>query len=100
MSPPGRRETMSASLADLSLVELRRALRARETTAVAVAEAVLARVEERDPHVHAFATVTADAARAAARAADDALARGSAGPLAGLPVAVKDLFAVRGVART
>jgi aspartyl-tRNA(Asn)/glutamyl-tRNA(Gln) amidotransferase subunit A len=91
---------MSTGLADLSLAELRRALRARETTALAVTEAVLARVQERDRRVHAFATVTADAALAAARAADAALARGSAGPLAGLPVAVKDLMAVRGVART
>ena len=91
---------MSAALADLSLAELRRALRARETTARAVTEAVLARVQERDGHVHAFASVTADAALGAARDADEALARGSGGPLAGLPVAVKDLMAVRGVART
>ena len=91
---------MTTGLADLSLAELRRALRARETTALTVTEAVLARVQERDRRVHAFATITADGALAAARAADAALARGSAGPLAGLPVAVKDLMAVQGVVRT
>ena len=91
---------MSTSLADLSLVELRGMLHARETTARAVTEAVLARVQERDAHVHAFASVTGEAALEAARAADDALARGDAGSLAGLPVAVKDLIAVRGVTRT
>jgi len=91
---------MSAGLADLTLAELRHALRAHQTTARAVTEAVLARVQDRDGYVHAFASVTADAALAAARDADDAFTRGTAGPLAGLPVAVKDIMAVRGVART
>lgn len=85
---------------DLSVAELAAMLRRRQTTALDVTEACLADIRERDTGIHAFATVTADDARAAARAADAALARGEAGPLAGVPVAVKDLFAVRGVVRS
>jgi len=85
---------------DPSVAELAAALRRRETSALEVTETCLAAIRERDDAVHAFATVTADDARAAARAADAALARGDAGPLAGVPIAVKDLFAVRGVVRT
>jgi aspartyl-tRNA(Asn)/glutamyl-tRNA(Gln) amidotransferase subunit A len=82
-----------------SLAELRRLLAARETTAVAIAEAHLARIAAADDGLHAFVTRTADAALGAAQAADRALARGDAPPLAGVPVAVKDLFAVRDVPR-
>jgi len=83
-----------------SLTELRAALRRGETTAVEVTEACLARIQEHDRELHAFATVAGDEARAAARAADRALSSGAAGALAGVPVAVKDLFLVRGVVRT
>src|SRR5262245_6778064 len=85
---------------DRSLAELAAMLRRRETTAVDVTEACLGTIRERDGATHAFVTVTADDARAAARAADAALAAGKAGRLAGVPVAVKDLFAVRGVVRS
>jgi len=87
------------ALADLGVAELQRRLRARETTAAEVIEEHLARCERLDRHLHAFVAVTADDARAAAAAADRALASGTAGPLAGIPVAVKDLFAVRGLRR-
>jgi aspartyl-tRNA(Asn)/glutamyl-tRNA(Gln) amidotransferase subunit A len=87
-------------LTELSVAEIGAALRRREASAVEVAEACLAEIRSRDGTVHAFATVVADEALAAARAADRALASGAGGPLAGVPVAVKDMIAVRGVART
>jgi len=90
---------MSAALTDLGVAELRRLLRARETTAAAVAEAHLARLEALDGDAHAFVAVIRDEALAAAAAADRTLERGTAGILAGVPVAVKDLFAVRGLVR-
>lgn len=90
---------MSADPTTLPLASLVRALRARETTAVAVVEAHLARIRVLDPRFHAFVTVLADDALAAAGAADRALERGAGGALAGVPVAVKDIFAVRGVVR-
>jgi aspartyl-tRNA(Asn)/glutamyl-tRNA(Gln) amidotransferase subunit A len=83
---------------DLSIAALAAALRAGRTTAAAVTERCLARL--RDTDVHAFVTVTGDAARAAAREADQALAEGTTGALAGVPVAVKDLLAVRAVVRS
>ncbi len=91
---------MSAGLAGLSVAELSRRLRAREVRAAQVVEDHLAEVAARDGRVHAFAHVTVDAALLAARAADAALARGEGGPLAGVPIAVKDNVAVRGVVGT
>src|SRR5581483_1655518 len=96
---PGR-GGMSAGLAGLSVAELSRRLRAREVRAAQVVEDHLAEVAARDGRVHAFAHVTVDAALLAARAADAALARGEGGPLAGVPIAVKDNVAVRGVVGT
>src|SRR6185436_11478445 len=85
--------------AALSVAELRDAVRARRASAVEVTEACLAAIAERDDTVHGFVTVLGDEARAAARAVDAEIARGTAGPLAGVPVAIKDLLAVRGVPR-
>ncbi len=91
---------MTARLAELSVAGVRAVLAGREATAVEITEACLEALAARNPRVRAFLTVTADDALAAARAADAALARGDAGPLAGVPIGVKDLLAVRGVART
>ncbi len=82
-----------------SVAALGRALAAGETTAVALTEGVLAGIARHDAQAHAFATVIREAALAAARAADMARARGVAGPLAGIPIAVKDNLAVQGVVR-
>jgi aspartyl-tRNA(Asn)/glutamyl-tRNA(Gln) amidotransferase subunit A len=91
---------MAGALTELSVAELREALRARETTAVEVTEAHLARIREQDGRSRAFATLLEAEALASARVVDARLVRGTAGPLAGVPVAVKDLLAVRGVVRS
>jgi Asp-tRNA(Asn)/Glu-tRNA(Gln) amidotransferase A subunit family amidase len=60
-------------------------------------ELALARIDEVQPRLNCFAHVWADEARAEARAAGDALARGAAtGPLFGVPVAVKETTQVAG----
>jgi aspartyl-tRNA(Asn)/glutamyl-tRNA(Gln) amidotransferase subunit A len=66
-----------------------------------VLERHLAAIEAREPEIHAFNLVTADRARARAAAIDEAVARGDdAGPLAGVPIALKDNMVTRGVPTT
>ncbi|MFN0093331.1 MAG: amidase family protein, partial [Dehalococcoidia bacterium] len=75
-------------------------LRNKELTAVELTEAVLARVAAVEPRVHSYVTVTAEVALEQARAADAMFAAGTATPLTGIPVAVKDLIVTKGVRTT
>jgi aspartyl-tRNA(Asn)/glutamyl-tRNA(Gln) amidotransferase subunit A len=78
-----------------------RQVRAGERSARDVLEEHLARIGEREAELHAFNLVTTDAARAAADAVDATVAAGDdPGPLAGVPVALKDNFCTRGVETT
>jgi 1-carboxybiuret hydrolase len=75
------------------------AVASRKLSALDVLEAVLARIGARDGVLNAFTDVTAERARAKARAIDAAIAAGqSVGPLAGVPFAVKNLFDVQDIA--
>ncbi|MER7441137.1 Asp-tRNA(Asn)/Glu-tRNA(Gln) amidotransferase subunit GatA [Micromonospora avicenniae] len=72
-----------------------------ETSAVEVTQAHLDRIAAVDDHVHAFLHVDTEGALAAARAVDERRAAGEPlGPLAGVPVAVKDVLATKGVPTT
>ncbi|HYA44745.1 MAG TPA: Asp-tRNA(Asn)/Glu-tRNA(Gln) amidotransferase subunit GatA, partial [Acidimicrobiales bacterium] len=72
-----------------------------ELSALAVLEEHLARVREREKDVHAFNLVLEETARAAAAELDRAVARGAGlGPMAGVPVALKDLLCTRGIPTT
>src|SRR5438034_1317006 len=78
-----------------------RALRARETTSLAVTEACLRRIDADNPRLNAFILVMADEARRAAEAADAEIASGhDRGPLHGVPISIKDLFDIRGTPTT
>ena len=82
-------------------VRIAAAVRAGERSAVDVLEAHLARIDTAEGDIHAFNLVTVDAARAAAAAVDDRVAAGEdPGPLAGVPIALKDNLCTRGVATT
>jgi aspartyl-tRNA(Asn)/glutamyl-tRNA(Gln) amidotransferase subunit A len=88
-------------LAFASITELAPQLAARKISPVELTEAMLARIERHDPDLNSYITVTADSARHAARAAEAAIMAGhELGPLHGIPVAIKDLYATRGVATT
>jgi amidase len=71
-------------------------LREGQLTAVQLLDLCLARIDRLDPVLNAFREVFRDDARAAARAADEALAAGDERPLLGVPIAVKDNLAVAG----
>ncbi len=82
----------------LSATELVERYRRRELSPVEVAEAVLARIERVDPALTAFVTVTPELARAQARSAERAYAGdGDPGPLAGVPISIKDLTPTKGI---
>ena len=89
-----------SNLTDLTLAEARARLRAREISSVELTEAHLAAIEALNPRLNAYITVTADAARAQAAAADETLAAGDTGPLTGIPLGIKDLFCTKGVRTT
>jgi aspartyl-tRNA(Asn)/glutamyl-tRNA(Gln) amidotransferase subunit A len=88
------------NLHELSIHEAGRLLRAREVTSRELTEALLARIEAGDGDIGAYLTVTADAALAQAAQADATIAAGNAGPLTGIPLAIKDVICTRGVRTT
>lgn len=76
-------------------------IRARDLTAMAVVEHALARIEALDPTLGAFVAVDGDGARAQAEAIDGRLDAGEeVGPLAGIPLGVKDLADAAGFVTT
>ncbi len=84
----------------LSLVQLREKLRSGEVSSTALTEYFLKRIEDLDPKVKAYLTVTREEALAQAQQADEALKRGETSPLLGLPLAIKDNICLEGVRTT
>jgi len=87
------------ALTDLTLAEARDQLRAKQISAVELADAHIRAVERIRP-LNAFITETLDLARERAKLADKRLAEGKAGALEGIPLAIKDLFCTEGVLTT
>ncbi|MDH4555606.1 amidase [Pseudomonas sp. BN417] len=84
---------MSSALHYLELCELSQLIRSRKLSPVEVTQAQLARIEQLDPQLNAYARVTPELALAQAREAERELARGVCrSPLHGIPLAVKDLL--------
>jgi aspartyl-tRNA(Asn)/glutamyl-tRNA(Gln) amidotransferase subunit A len=89
----------ATDLAYTPATDLVASIRSKALSPVDVTRAVLERVAQVNPKINAFCTVTADTALAAARAAETAVMRGERlGPLHGVPVSIKDLALVKGVA--
>lgn len=88
-------------LAFAPMHELAALVRTRKVASLALTEMYLARLERLDPQLKCTVTLTADRARAQARAADEEIARGRyRGPLHGIPWGAKDLLAVKGYPTT
>ena len=85
----------------MSAIELAAGVRSGQWTATDSLEEYLGAIDAREGEVHAFNLVTADAARTAAAEIDRRVAAGeSVGPLAGVPIALKDNLCTNGVATT
>ena len=84
-----------------SAVELARAIKAGETTAVEAMQAVLDRIGDMDETIHAYVTVDKEAALEKAAAIQKQIEAGElTGPLAGVPVAIKDNMCTEGMLTT
>jgi aspartyl-tRNA(Asn)/glutamyl-tRNA(Gln) amidotransferase subunit A len=84
-----------------TVIEIAAAVRSGARTARDVVEEHLAAIDRREAEIHAFNVVLADVARATADRIDEAVAAGrDPGPLAGVPVALKDNMCTRGIPTT
>ncbi|WP_439395247.1 AtzE family amidohydrolase [Bradyrhizobium sp. PMVTL-01] len=84
---------------EMNAADIAKAVAGGKLCALDATEAALARIKQHDGILNAFTDVTAERARAKARAIDADVAAGkTVGPLAGVPFAVKNLFDVAGLA--
>jgi aspartyl-tRNA(Asn)/glutamyl-tRNA(Gln) amidotransferase subunit A len=88
------------NIENLTIATAQAMLRSREASAVDLAEAALARIAAFDGTLRAFLSVNAEDAIAQARVADERFAAGSAAPLTGIPIAIKDVLCARGTRTT
>ena len=88
-------------LTDLTIAELASSIEGKRVSPAELTEAYLGRIEAVNPALNAYITVTADRARDDARRAEDEIARGEyRGPLHGIPIGLKDLYATEGIRTT
>lgn len=88
----------TAELTSLSLRALQQGIRSGQFSVMEVTDAYLDRIARFDPQLNSFITVTADSARQQARVIDQQIRNGELDhALAGIPVALKDLFCTDGV---
>lgn len=88
------------ALTHLTISEALSKLRAGEITSVALTQAHLDQIDQFDPQVRAYLTVTRDLALEQAHSADKARAQGDDRPLLGIPLAIKDVLSTKGIETT
>jgi aspartyl-tRNA(Asn)/glutamyl-tRNA(Gln) amidotransferase subunit A len=85
-------------LTALSIAEAGALIVRRQVSPVELTDAYLAQLERQNPLLNAYVTVTGDAAREEARAAEREIGSGTyRGPLHGIPIALKDLYDTKGI---
>ena len=85
---------------NLTIEEALALLRKRDISSVELTQSVLERIEAIDGTIDAFLTISAEKAIKQAEAADRAYAEGTAGPLTGVPLAIKDVLCTKGLRTT
>lgn len=91
----------AAELAYLNITEAARGLQRKDFSPVELAQVCLERIESIDGKLHSFITVTADLALEQARKAEQEIQVGvDKRPLHGIPIALKDLYATKGIRTT
>lgn len=83
-------------LSKLTIATARKALDAKEFTALELTDAYLTEIEKKDGDIHAYLEVWKESAREEAKAADERIAKGDIMPLTGIPIAVKDNILIKG----
>ena len=97
---PSNSETRTAMHFE-TIIEVGKKIRMGEITVSALTEMMLDRIEEQNANLNAYITVTVELARKQATQADSELRRGyDRGPLHGIPIAIKDLFATKSIRTT
>jgi len=84
----------------LTAHQLHEMLSRKEVTCREIAEAVLKRIEKVENRIHAYITLLSDSAMEQATLADTRYKNGQAGPLTGIPLAIKDLICTQGIRTT
>lgn len=93
--------TLTTNLLSLGIADLGNKLEKRELTPVELVERYISRIDQVNPKLNAFVTVTADDARRAARTAEGEMRSGRyKGPLHGIPLAIKDIIDTSGIRTT
>lgn len=91
------KSTNISALTELTIAAARDKLQKREIKAVEVTEAYLAAIDKGNKALNAYVAETQDYAREQAKASDARLIAGTARPLEGIPLGIKDLFATKNV---
>ena len=84
----------------LTIHEARNKLKKRAVSALELTDSILERIENIEPRVKAYITLTPEKARREAQEADRKIARGEIAPLTGIPLAVKDVLCTKGITTT
>jgi amidase len=101
VTPDNVKIVLREDIVFLTASELAQKIRSGELTSLEVVDAYLSQIYAFNPKLNALVIVDAENARALAKAADDALAKGEKwGPLHGVPVTIKDHIATRGLKTT